>query len=135
MRVRQIHFLSPIRGRILCLTAVLLSCVLPSVAAAQVTPPAGVAQPPSRADHLQGNLTGILRDAETGLAIGGAHLRLRELGRDELSHGDGQFHFARVRGGTYTLVAERIGYARLQVEVEIVDGQNLRLEPLRGRTP
>jgi iron complex outermembrane recepter protein len=90
---------------------------------------AGFVPTPAGADVVpQGMLVGSLTDAETGTPVAAAQLRLRELGRTELSHGDGSFHFERVPAGTYTLVVERIGYARLEAPVEIVDGQTVRMD-------
>jgi iron complex outermembrane recepter protein len=77
---------------------------------------------------VQGSIVGMLRDANTGNPIPGAILRLRELGREELSHGDGSFHFDRIREGQYTLVVERIGYARLERPIEVVSGDTTRLD-------
>lgn len=117
MRALQTLGASP-RGRLL--PVILLMVLAGTVGLAPRA--AGALAPP------QGILVGTLTDAESGAPVPSAQLRLRELGREELSHGDGSFHFERVPEGTYTLVVERIGYARLQQTVEILDGQTVRVD-------
>ncbi|HUE95242.1 MAG TPA: TonB-dependent receptor, partial [Longimicrobiaceae bacterium] len=46
-----------------------------------------------------------------------------ELGRGELSHADGSFHFLSVAPRRYTILAQRIGYAPTERLVTVVDGQ------------
>jgi iron complex outermembrane recepter protein len=75
-----------------------------------------------------GSIVGLVRDAETGAPIAGAYVRLRELGRNELSHGDGSFHFHGVAARSYTVVAQRIGYAPREERVRVVAGDTARLE-------
>ncbi len=74
-----------------------------------------------------GSIRGTLSDVEGGNPVSGALVRLQELGRTELSHGDGSFHFERIRAGAYTVVVERIGYARLQVPVTVIEGRTSEL--------
>lgn len=76
----------------------------------------------------QGRIEGVLLDVNTRSPIVGAELRLRELGRTELSHGDGSFHFDRIMAGSYTLVVERIGFAREEQVVAVESGDTTRLE-------
>jgi iron complex outermembrane recepter protein len=71
-----------------------------------------------------GSIRGLLTEAEGGRPVSGALVRLQELGRTELSHGDGSFHFEQLRVGSYTVVVERIGYAVARVPVEIVSGRS-----------
>jgi iron complex outermembrane recepter protein len=66
-----------------------------------------------------GTLIGVVRDALTGQPIPNAYVRLRELGRNELSHGDGSFHFLRLAPRTYTVLAQRLGYAPVEIRVEV----------------
>lgn len=70
-----------------------------------------------------GSIRGLLTEAEGGRPVSGALVRLQELGRTELSHGDGSFHFERLRPGTYTVVVERIGYAAARVRAEVAAGR------------
>ena len=74
-------------------------------------------------------IVGTVVDAETGEPLIAARVRLRETGRNELSHGDGSFHFYRLSAGRYTVVAERIGYAPAEERVRIeADGDTVRIE-------
>lgn len=74
-----------------------------------------------------GTIRGVLTDAERGIPVSGAMVRLQELGRMELSHGDGSFHFERLRPGRYTVVVERIGYAVARAVVELRAGETVSL--------
>ena len=71
-----------------------------------------------------GRVVGRVTDAATGQPIPGVQVRLREMGRSELSHGDGSFHFERVPAGTFTLTAQRIGYGPAQRTVRVVSSDS-----------
>jgi iron complex outermembrane receptor protein len=64
-------------------------------------------------------IRGHVLDAATGTPLPGAQVRIVELNRSELTHGDGEFHFSRLAGGRYTLVIERLGYRRAMRVVEV----------------
>jgi iron complex outermembrane receptor protein len=100
----------PVRG--VCVSVVVLFAVL----AAAVAPAAGQAVADRGAVH------GELVDPETGRPLPGAQVRLVELGRSELTHGDGSFHFGGLRPGRYTLVAQHIGRALTRHVVEVAAG-------------
>jgi iron complex outermembrane recepter protein len=51
-----------------------------------------------------------------------------ELGRGDLSHRGGDFHFDRVFPGTYTVSAQRLGYAPASATVRVVAGETARVE-------
>lgn len=70
----------------------------------------------------RGALHGTVTDAATGQPVAGATLRLRESGRREVSHADGTFHFDGLAPGSYTLSAERIGYAPAERAVRVTGG-------------
>lgn len=70
---------------------------------------------------------GTVVDASTGQAVAGAMVRVHELGRRELSHEDGAFHFDALPAGTYTVAAERIGYAPAEQTVRVADGETARV--------
>jgi iron complex outermembrane recepter protein len=70
---------------------------------------------------------GRVVDAQTLEPIGGAYVRIRELGRNEHSHRDGSFHFERLTPGTYTILAQRIGYAPAERTVVVSAGHTERL--------
>ncbi len=74
-----------------------------------------------------GAVWGVVVDATTQAPISAAQVRIREIGRNELSHGDGSFHFERLAPGAYTVVAERIGYAPVQQAVRVTPGDTLHL--------
>jgi iron complex outermembrane recepter protein len=89
---------------------------------APVRAAAGDAAPDPRA----GLIVGLVVDAETGEPLATTQVRLRESGRNELSHRDGSFHFHRVAPRVYTLVAQRIGYAPVAKRVRVGEGDTVR---------
>jgi iron complex outermembrane recepter protein len=70
---------------------------------------------------------GRIVDAQTLQPIAGAYVRLRELGRNEMSHRDGSFHFERLSPGSYTVLAQRIGYATVERTVHVGPGETADL--------
>ncbi|MGH7457857.1 MAG: TonB-dependent receptor [Longimicrobiaceae bacterium] len=85
------------------------------------------AVPSPRPLAAAGAIHGVLLDAESGEPVSSAQVRVRELGRSELSHGDGSFHFDRLPAGSFTVVAQRLGYATAEREVTVSDGDTVRL--------
>lgn len=75
-----------------------------------------------------GAIRGTLTERDTGRPVSGAVVRLQEMGRTELSHGDGAFHFQQLRAGAYTVVVERIGFAAVRSRVEVRGGQTTELD-------
>lgn len=103
------------------LAAALTLVVLPAPARAQTSVPRRIdlpAAPSAEAGALHGTVT----DASTGQPVAGATVRIRELGRRDVSHADGAFHFDGLPAGSYTVAAERIGYAPAEQAVRVVDG-------------
>ena len=88
-----------------------------SAAAAQVPEPTGSAT----AIH------GLVLDATSGEPLTGTLVRITQIGRRELSHADGSFHFGGLPPGLYTVTAERIGYAPAEQTVEVTDGEVARI--------
>ena len=70
-----------------------------------------------------GAIVGTVQDADSGTPLLAASVRIRELGRGDLSHADGRFSFSRVRPGEYILLVERIGYASQERSVTVEAGQ------------
>ncbi|HEV2149388.1 MAG TPA: TonB-dependent receptor [Longimicrobiaceae bacterium] len=108
--------------------AVCVLAVLPAwvPAAAAQSPPAGTPAPYGAAvQQGTGSVVGMVTDAVTGQPISGVQVRLRELGRSELSHADGSFHFERLPAGRYTVTAQRIGYASAERVVRVVSNDSV----------
>jgi iron complex outermembrane recepter protein len=80
-----------------------------------------------RADARSATLLGEVVDAQTGQPVAGASVSLREGGRSELTRGDGTFVLARLAGGRYVVVAQRIGFAPAERVVDVAPGQTARL--------
>jgi iron complex outermembrane receptor protein len=88
---------------------------------------------PAAAQSASGGIRGRVVDAATGQPVAAAQLRIVPLGRGEVSHTDGVFHFHQLPGGTHTVVASRVGYAPAELRVDVQDGRvaevELRLSP------
>lgn len=85
----------------------------------------GGAAPVQRA--AAASVHGTVVDASTAQPVAGAMVRIHEVGRRELSHEDGAFHFDALPAGTYTVAAERIGYAPAEQTVRVADGETARV--------
>jgi iron complex outermembrane recepter protein len=77
-------------------------------------------------EEQAGGVVGTVVDIETGEPLAGTHVRLRELGRDDISRRDGAFRFDRLAPRTYTITAQRIGYAPVEHRV-VVSGDTVRV--------
>lgn len=88
-------------------------------------PPAAAAAPDSLGT---GTVQGRVLDAATGQPVGRAQLRIVALGRGELSHADGTFHFHSLPAGRHVVVAARVGYAPAEVRVQVEDGRTTEVE-------
>src|SRR5688500_9636880 len=100
--------------------------LLPATASAESGHPAST--PSFRAPVVVGTIVGRVVDDVTGEPIVSAQVRIREVGRSDLSHADGSFHFLDVAARGYTILAQRIGYAPVETRVAVVDGQTLTIE-------
>lgn len=74
-----------------------------------------------------GTVEGIVVDAATDRPLPGSLVTLVELGREELTHADGSFHFAEVPVGRHTLTVERIGYARETLQIDVSQNETTRV--------
>jgi iron complex outermembrane recepter protein len=87
----------------------------------------------ARLQAQEGSITGRLVDAASGSPVPNAQVRLREVGRVDLSHSDGSFHFSGLGPREYTIVAQRIGFAPGELPVAVVANDTtfveLRMEP------
>ncbi len=115
-----ISLMSNIRSFFLWIPALLV--------AAGTAPSILEAAEPLQARPTVGTIVGRVVDGVTGEPIVSAQVRIRELGRSDLSHGDGAFHFLDVAPRSYTLVAQRIGYAPVEMRVQVVDGGTIDVE-------
>ena len=70
-------------------------------------------------DDNTGTLAGEVVDAETGEAIEGAAVFIRDLGLSAISNELGRFAFPSVPPGNHVMRSERIGYASAEGAVEI----------------
>ena len=67
---------------------------------------------PAAAAQTTGQLSGVVRDAQTGETIIGASVLVEGTTRGASTNIDGEYRIIGVRPGTYTLVASYIGYHR-----------------------
>lgn len=116
-RGKDIH---PPRGFLWIGTVAL--AVLPLATHGQMRPPPASIDLSAVRQVATGAVHGTVTDASTGQPIAGVTIRIRELGRREVSHADGAFHFDGLPPGSYTVAAERIGYAPGERTVRVVDG-------------
>ena len=86
---------------------------------------------PATGSAQNASVTGRVTDP-SGHALSGATVRIQELGRGAVTDHDGRYRLERIPAGSYTLVAEYIGYESGGALVQITTGdpviQNLVLE-------
>lgn len=101
----------PIRG--LLLAALLLFPILtPNLIEAQIQP--GV-----------GGIGGFVRDSLTGEPIRGAQVRVRDVGRSDLTHEDGSYHLESLSVGEHIVVVQMLGYRPVEQPVTVVAGEEV----------
>ena len=71
---------------------------------------------PAAAAQTTGQLSGVVRDAQTGETLIGASVRIDGTTQGAATNLDGAYRIIGVRPGTYTLVASYIGYQSTTVE-------------------
>ncbi|MFQ6603968.1 MAG: TonB-dependent receptor domain-containing protein [Fidelibacterota bacterium] len=72
----------------------------------------------------QGDISGIVFDAATGLPLTGVNIVVLETGTGAVSNSDGAFRLDSLPPGQYTVVVSMIGFARETRRVEIVGGHH-----------
>ena len=92
-------------------------CAVALAAAAGPLVPHVSAQEP---EH-EGEIEGVVRDAETGEPLAGAQVSVVGSGIRAVTHGDGTFHLTGIAEGSYTLRADRLGYRGATAEVTVGD--------------
>ncbi len=71
---------------------------------------------PAALAQTTGQLSGTVRDAQTGETIPGASVRVDGTSQGAATNVDGEYRIIGVRPGTYTLVASFVGYTSTSVE-------------------
>ncbi len=71
---------------------------------------------PAALAQTTGQLSGVVRDAETGETIPGANVRIDGTTQGASTNVDGEYRIIGVRPGTYALVASFVGYRPTRVE-------------------
>lgn len=106
-----------------CAGSMIMLCILlgallmlPAVASAQVT-----------GDVSAATIRGVAREAGSGQPLAGVRISIADAGVGVLSSDDGSF-LLRVPQGTYTVVAERIGWRRATAEVQARAGATVELQ-------
>ena len=69
----------------------------------------------------EGEIEGVVRDAETGEPLAGAFVAVVGTGTSAVTHGDGTFHLTGMAEGSYSLRVERLGYRSRTSEVTVGD--------------
>lgn len=101
--------------------------------------------------HAQFNISGVVRDAETGEPLVNATVGLSEIERFQVSDAQGQFAFGNVKEGSLTLTVSYVGYTsqdqvlhvkrdlqldiRLQPTAVMTDEVVVRATRATGKTP
>lgn len=86
------------------------------------------------AAQTTGQLSGVVRDAQTGETLPGANVRIEGTTQGASANADGEYRIIGVRPGTYTLVASFIGFASTAVEgvrvnVDLTTTTDFALQP------
>ncbi len=81
-----------------------------------------------------GKLTGVVTDASTGAPLAGVQVYLDGTGRGALTQENGRYFIINVVPGTYTLVAEIIGFAterreNVTIQIDVTAQQDYALAP------
>lgn len=82
---------------------------------------------PLAAQQDTATVLGVVLDGVNRHPLPGAVVRLLPLNRQEVTHGNGEFHFPRVPHGRYTVLVERLGYRREVREIDVQRGPPVRL--------
>lgn len=81
--------------------------------------------------HAQGTVSGKVVDEETGEGLAGAAVVIPSAGKGALTDFNGDFKFS-VKAGTYTLRITYVGFATIEQEIVVADGQKTNLGELKA---
>ena len=84
--------------------------------------------------QVTSNINGFVRDDSNGEPLGYANVFIKETGMGAASAMDGYFVISNVLAGRYEIAVSIIGYEMVTEEIEIISGQNIRLEFRLQRT-
>ena len=84
--------------------------------------------------QVTSNINGFVRDDSNGEPLGYANVFIKETGMGAASAMDGYFVISNVPVGKYEIAVSIIGYEMVIEEVEIISGQNIRLDFRLQRT-
>jgi outer membrane receptor protein involved in Fe transport len=70
---------------------------------------------PGRAEAQTGKISGVVTDAASGQPLEGVQVRVQGTGLGAATQANGRYFMINVPPGTYTVVAQRIGYQRTEV--------------------
>lgn len=101
---------------------VALAGMLPLLAAQPVT--AGGPDVPADSAVVEG----VITDAVTGQRLPGALVRIVGLGRQDVSHDDGEYHLMNLPAGRHTVLVERLGYRRETRVVQLRPRETVTLD-------
>jgi iron complex outermembrane recepter protein len=83
----------------------------------------------------QGELAVVVTDAETGEPLSGVTVRLRSVGHGGITGRDGRANLEGLSARSYIIRAERLGYAPVETEVEVREGEVAEVALQMVRTP
>lgn len=105
----------------------LVHTALAGAAALCLLPPSPLVAQANPLSQPTSTILGVVIDEMTEQPLPATQVRLIELGRSDLSHRSGDFHFERVAAGSYTLSAQRLGYAPVEQSVRVGSGDTIRV--------
>lgn len=69
----------------------------------------------------EGEIEGVVRDAETGEPLAGSFVSVVGTGTTAVTHGDGTFHLTGITAGSYAVHVDRLGYRSSTTDVTVAD--------------
>lgn len=72
-----------------------------------------------------GDVKGVLTDVSQSSYFAGAQIQIKELNMSTVSRRDGSFRFNNLPAGTYTLMVSYLGAEKVELPIQVIDGQVL----------